>query len=210
MGYYILSCKFDTKKVMIDMAERILLSSPHMSEEGFELEYIRDAFRKNWIAPLGENVTEFERSMAAYMETGYPVALSAGTAALHLAMILAGVKAGDKVFCQSLQAGAFRRHFRTLVAAVIVADAAVLSGGGKLSGRLRVHICAGLPAMDQHHRLPGTFCFVVKLPPGSQFKISHTLDLPRIFFMIPRRKPARQGMKNPATVCGGMVFLRSP
>ena len=102
MGYYILSCKFDTKKVMIDMAERILLSSPHMSEEGFELEYIQDAFRKNWIAPLGENVTEFECSMAAYMETGYPVALSAGTAALHLAMILAGVKAGDKVFCQSL------------------------------------------------------------------------------------------------------------
>ena len=102
MGYYILSCKFDTKKVMIDMAERILLSSPHMSDEGYELEYIQDAFRKNWIAPLGENVTEFERSMAAYMETGYPVALSAGTAALHLAMILAGVKAGDKVFCQSL------------------------------------------------------------------------------------------------------------
>ena len=87
---------------MIDMAERILLSSPHMSDEGYELEYIQDAFRKNWIAPLGENVTEFERSMAAYMETGYPVALSAGTAALHLAMILAGVKAGDKVFCQSM------------------------------------------------------------------------------------------------------------
>lgn len=87
---------------MIDMSERILLSSPHMSEEGFELEYIRDAFRKNWIAPLGENVTEFESSMASFMDTGYPVALSAGTAALHLSMILAGVKAGDKVFCQSL------------------------------------------------------------------------------------------------------------
>ena len=87
---------------MIDMSERILLSSPHMSEEGFELEYIQDAFRKNWIAPLGENVTEFEGSMAAFMGTGYPVALSAGTAALHLSMILAGVKAGDKVFCQSL------------------------------------------------------------------------------------------------------------
>jgi dTDP-4-amino-4,6-dideoxygalactose transaminase len=87
---------------MIDMSERILLSSPHMSEEGFELEYIRDAFRKNWIAPLGENVTEFEGSMAAFMGTGYPVALSAGTAALHLSMILAGVKAGDLVFCQDL------------------------------------------------------------------------------------------------------------
>lgn len=79
-----------------------MLSSPHMSDEGYELEYIHDAFRKNWIAPLGENVTEFERSMGAYMATGYPVALSAGTAALHLSMILAGVKPGDKVFCQSL------------------------------------------------------------------------------------------------------------
>ena len=84
------------------MARQILLSSPHMSEEGYELEYIHDAFRKNWVAPLGENVNEFEKTMKAYMNWGYPVALSAGTAALHLAMILAGVKPGDKVFCQSL------------------------------------------------------------------------------------------------------------
>lgn len=84
------------------MTNRILLSSPHMSDEGYELEYIHDAFNKNWIAPLGENVNEFEKTMAAYMGEGYPVALSAGTAALHLAMILAGVKPSDKVFCQSL------------------------------------------------------------------------------------------------------------
>ena len=84
------------------MAKPILLSSPHMSEEGYELEYIHDAFRKNWIAPLGENVTEFEKAMGTYLDWGHPVALSAGTAALHLSMILAGVKPGDKVFCQSL------------------------------------------------------------------------------------------------------------
>ena len=84
------------------MTNRILVSSPHMSDEGYELEYIHDAFNKNWIAPLGENVNEFEKTMAAYMGEGNPVALSAGTAALHLAMILAGVKPGDKVFCQSL------------------------------------------------------------------------------------------------------------
>ena len=84
------------------MEKRILLSSPHMSAEGYELEYIHDAFNKNWIAPLGENVNEFEKAMGSYMGTGYPVALSAGTAALHLSMILAGIKAGDKVFCQSL------------------------------------------------------------------------------------------------------------
>ena len=84
------------------MGNRILLSSPHMSEEGYELEYIHDAFNKNWIAPLGENVNEFEKAMAAYIGQGHPVALSAGTAALHLGVILAGVKPGDKVFCQSL------------------------------------------------------------------------------------------------------------
>ena len=84
------------------MDKRLLLASPHMSGEGYELEYINDAFRKNWIAPLGENVNEFEKAMGTYMGKGYPVALSAGTAALHLAMILAGVKRGDAVFCQSL------------------------------------------------------------------------------------------------------------
>lgn len=84
------------------MDKRLLLASPHMSDEGYELEYIHDAFQKNWIAPLGENVNEFEKSMGAYMGKDHPVALSAGTAALHLAMILAGVKPGDTVFCQSL------------------------------------------------------------------------------------------------------------
>ena len=84
------------------MEKRIFLSSPHMSDEGYELEYIHDAFRKNWIAPLGENVNEFEKKMGDYMGTHYPVALSAGTAALHLSMILAGVKPGAKVFCQSM------------------------------------------------------------------------------------------------------------
>lgn len=84
------------------MAKRIQLSTPHMSSEGYELEYIHDAFQKNWIAPLGENVNRFEELMGAYIGAEYPLALSAGTAALHLAMILAGVKTGDKVFCQSL------------------------------------------------------------------------------------------------------------
>ena len=84
------------------MGERIFLSSPHMSDEGYELEYVRDAFEKNWIAPLGENVNEFEKEMQAYLGGGHMVALSAGTAALHLATILAGVGAGDLVFCQDL------------------------------------------------------------------------------------------------------------
>ncbi|MGM9594477.1 MAG: DegT/DnrJ/EryC1/StrS family aminotransferase [Candidatus Onthomonas sp.] len=73
-----------------------------MSEEGYELEYIHDAFQKNWIAPLGENVNEFEKSMQLFIGAGHTVALSAGTAALHLSMILAGVQPGGKVFCQDL------------------------------------------------------------------------------------------------------------
>ena len=73
-----------------------------MSEEGYELGYIHDAFAKNWIAPLGENVNEFEKTMGTYLGSRHLVALSAGTAALHLAMILAGIKTGDRVFCQSL------------------------------------------------------------------------------------------------------------
>lgn len=84
------------------MSDRIPLSTPHMSEEKYELEYIQDAFRKNWIAPLGENVNELESAMGGYLGGHWPVALSSGTAALHLALVLAGVGPGDQVFCQSL------------------------------------------------------------------------------------------------------------
>lgn len=84
------------------MNSRIFLSSPHMSSEGYELEYIHDAFQKNWIAPLGENVTAFEDAIADYLGGTCPVALASGTAALHLSMILSGVQPGDLVFCQSL------------------------------------------------------------------------------------------------------------
>ena len=84
------------------MKERIFLASPHMSDAGYELEYIKDAFNKNWIAPLGENVNEFEKALLDYTGAESAVALSSGTAALHLALILAGVGRGDTVFCQDL------------------------------------------------------------------------------------------------------------
>lgn len=80
--------------------ERLLLASPHMCGE--EMKYIQLAFDTNWVAPLGTNVTGFEQDICAYTGSPYAVALSAGTAALHLALIDAGVKAGDTVFCQSL------------------------------------------------------------------------------------------------------------
>lgn len=80
--------------------KRIHLSSPHMS--GLELGFIHDAFEKNWIAPLGENVDEFEKSVSEYLGEGHCVALSSGTAAIHLGLKYLGVKKGDIVFCSSL------------------------------------------------------------------------------------------------------------
>jgi dTDP-4-amino-4,6-dideoxygalactose transaminase len=79
--------------------DRVYLSSPHMS--GRELELVQDAFVSNWIAPLGPHVDGFEREMAAYVGRGHAAALSSGTAALHLALILAGVSDGDEVICSS-------------------------------------------------------------------------------------------------------------
>lgn len=82
--------------------KRILLSSPHMSEQGFEQEYVKRAFDTNWIAPLGENVDGFENELASYVEIDHAAALSSGTAAIHLALKAADVGKGDVVICQSL------------------------------------------------------------------------------------------------------------
>jgi len=84
------------------MNKRIYLASPHMSDEGYEQEYVKEAFDTNWIAPLGKNVDEFERELAAYVGVGHAAALSAGTAAIHLALKAADVEEGDIVFCQDL------------------------------------------------------------------------------------------------------------
>lgn len=84
------------------MEEKIYLSSPHMSDEGYEMEYIKEAFDTNWIAPLGKNVDEFEKEFATKVGIKYAAALSSGTAAMHLALRAAGVGEGDIVFCQSL------------------------------------------------------------------------------------------------------------
>lgn len=82
------------------MADRILLSAPHMS--GNEQKYINEAFETNWIAPLGPNVNAFEEELATYAGTKGAAALSSGTAAIHLALDLLGVGRGDIVFCSSL------------------------------------------------------------------------------------------------------------
>ena len=83
-------------------SKRIFLSSPHMSDEGYEKKYIKEAFDTNWIAPLGANVTGFEDELKTICGVKSIAALSSGSAAMHLAIKLANVKKGDKVFCQSL------------------------------------------------------------------------------------------------------------
>jgi dTDP-4-amino-4,6-dideoxygalactose transaminase len=73
-----------------------------MSEQGYEMQYIREAFETNWIAPLGANVDGFERELAAKVGAKAAAALSSGTAAIHMALKAAGVNEGDIVFCPTL------------------------------------------------------------------------------------------------------------
>lgn len=75
--------------------KKIWLSSPTM--HGLELKYIREAYETNWMSTVGENINETERLACEKVGCGYAVALSAGTAALHMAVKLAGVKSGEKV-----------------------------------------------------------------------------------------------------------------
>ena len=81
--------------------EKIWLSSPHMG--GSEQKFVLEAFDTNWIAPLGPNVNGFENDLQDYLgQNCFVGALSSGTAAIHLGLILLGVKAGDEVICQSM------------------------------------------------------------------------------------------------------------
>lgn len=81
------------------MKPKIWLSSPHIGTQ--EQVFVKEAFDTNWIAPLGPHVNGFETDLQAFTGAAHAAALSSGTAALHLALILLGVKAGDEVICQS-------------------------------------------------------------------------------------------------------------
>lgn len=83
-----------------EISKPILLSTPHMGDA--ELEFVADAFRTNWIAPLGPNVDAFEREIASLLGVGHAAAVSSGTAAIHLALRLLNVGPGDSVFCSTL------------------------------------------------------------------------------------------------------------
>lgn len=83
-----------------ELDEQILLSTPHMGS--WEREFVDEAFKTNWIAPLGPNVDAFEREIASYVGIEHAAALISGTAGIHLALRMLDVGAGDTVFCSSL------------------------------------------------------------------------------------------------------------
>ena len=81
------------------MNSRIWLSSPHMG--GNEMKYVQEAYDTNWVAPLGPNVNELEKELAKYLNIKGVAVLSSGTSAIHLALIILGIKQGDEVICSS-------------------------------------------------------------------------------------------------------------
>lgn len=81
------------------MKQKVWLSSPHMGD--MEQKFVQEAFDKNWISPVGPHITAFEEELARYAGIGHCAALSSGTAAIHLALIILGIKAGDEVICSS-------------------------------------------------------------------------------------------------------------
>jgi dTDP-4-amino-4,6-dideoxygalactose transaminase len=107
---------------------KIWLSSPHMG--GTEQHYIQEAFDANWIAPLGPNVTNFEQDLESYLSNQVHVgALSSGTAAIHLGLILLGVQAGDEVICQTMTFSASANPILYLGATPVFIDSETTTWG---------------------------------------------------------------------------------
>ena len=109
------------------MKKRIYLSPPHMS--GLEQQYIQTVFDSNWIAPLGPQVNAFETEFAAAVDADHALALSSGTAALHLSLILAGVEQGGAVIVF------VERQRQTALGAVIVEIETGRTGQGQAGGQ---------------------------------------------------------------------------
>lgn len=105
------------------MKKKIWLSSPHMG--GNEINYIKEAFDTNWIAPLGPHVNGFEKDLEAYTGAAHAAVLSSGTAALHLALILLGVKPGDEVIASSFTFSATVNPIAYLGATPVLVDSEI-------------------------------------------------------------------------------------
>ncbi len=103
------------------MQQKIWLSSPHMG--GTEEKFVKEAFDTNWVAPLGPNVNGLEQDIASFLkEDVHVAALSSGTAALHLGLVLLGVKPGDEVICQSFTFSASANPIMYLGAVPVFVD----------------------------------------------------------------------------------------
>ena len=102
------------------MPQPILLSPPHLGDR--ELTYVHEAFTSNWIAPVGPQVDAFEAEFCHAIGAGYGAAVSSGTAALHLALHLVGVEAGDEVLCSTLTFVATANPIRYLGATPVFID----------------------------------------------------------------------------------------
>lgn len=102
---------------------KIWLSSPHIGSK--EQAYVNEAFQTNWIAPLGPHVNQFELDLSFYANGNYVAALNSGTSAIHLALILLGVKAGDDIFCQSLTFSATANPIKYLGANPVFIDSEI-------------------------------------------------------------------------------------
>jgi dTDP-4-amino-4,6-dideoxygalactose transaminase len=100
---------------------RVYLSPPHLS--GRELDYLRDAIDSNWVAPLGPHVDAFEAELAELVGVPHALALSSGTAALHLALVVLGIGPGDEVACSSLTFSASANPIRFVGAEPVFVDA---------------------------------------------------------------------------------------
>ncbi|MCP4309795.1 MAG: aminotransferase class I/II-fold pyridoxal phosphate-dependent enzyme, partial [Bacteroidetes bacterium] len=157
-------------------SKRIYLSSPHMS--GGEVAYINDAFRENWIAPLGPNVDAFEEALCSYCGTNSAAALSSGTAAIHLGLILAGVKPGDDVIVSSFTFSASVNPIRYVGATPVLIDSETdtwnmdpelleeaikerIKQGKRISAIILVHLY-GMPArMDEIMKIAERYSILV-------------------------------------------------
>jgi dTDP-4-amino-4,6-dideoxygalactose transaminase len=105
----------------ISINSKIWLSLPHMG--GAEKHFVKEAFDSNWVAPLGPNVNGFESDLASFLNDQCHVSvLSSGTAAIHLALIMLGVRPGDEVICQSMTFSASANPIRYLGATPVFID----------------------------------------------------------------------------------------
>lgn len=143
---------------------RIYLSPPHMS--GKEQDYIDEAFRTNWIAPIGPHINAFEKQLAEYVGARGAAAVSSGTAAIHLALQLLGVGEGDQVICPSFTFVATANPIRYLGAEPIFVDSEpdtwnlspsaleralkdAVAAGKKPKAVIVVHLYGGMANMDE-------------------------------------------------------------